>query len=314
MKKSALTLCLVCVLLLGLPSIQASAMQVFVKTLLSEEQRHGDLVVRTDNPASYTLTPESEGSEIFDLVIQSGAHVTLSGNGSKFNIFVAENAQDVVITLDGFSTDRPAEGAWGRRNGIALRTGSSAAITLVGDNSIRAGWESCAIQVSESAALTVDGAGTLNASINNGSNAAYCAVIGGTYGLSCGNITVNGGTINARSTSSSAAAIGTALWQGNEGACGIVAGYGNGNFGPEDAITREQLAAILYRYSGAPASAGTLTGFTDADKASGYALDALRWAVEQGIIQGKGNGILDPGGSATRAEIAAMLQRFFEDE
>lgn len=91
---------------------------------------------------------------------------------------------------------------------------------------------------------------------------------------------------------------------------GIVAGYGNGNFGPEDAITREQLAAILWRYSGAPASSGTLTEFTDADKASGYALDALRWAVEQGIIKGKGNGILDPGGRATRAEVAAMLQRF----
>ena len=93
---------------------------------------------------------------------------------------------------------------------------------------------------------------------------------------------------------------------------GIVEGYGNGNFGPEDAITREQLAAILYRCSGSPASAGTLTGFTDADKASGYALDALRWAVEQSIIQGKGGGILDPTGKATRAEVAAMLQRFCE--
>lgn len=91
---------------------------------------------------------------------------------------------------------------------------------------------------------------------------------------------------------------------------GIVEGYGNGNFGPEDAITREQLAAILYRYSGSPASDGTLTGFADSDAANGYALDALRWAVEQGIIKGKGNGILDPGGRATRAEVAAMLQRF----
>lgn len=93
---------------------------------------------------------------------------------------------------------------------------------------------------------------------------------------------------------------------------GIVKGYGNGNFGPNDPITREQLAAILYRYSGSPATAGTLDSFTDANKASGYVLDALRWAVEQGIIQGKGNGILDPAGRATRAEVAAMLQRFCE--
>lgn len=92
---------------------------------------------------------------------------------------------------------------------------------------------------------------------------------------------------------------------------GIVKGYGNGNFGPEDAVTREQLAAILYRYAGSPASTGTLNAFTDGDKASDYALDALKWAISQGIIQGKGDGILDPAGKATRAEVAAMLQRFY---
>lgn len=187
------------------------------------EYQHGALTVFTDDPDSYTLTPESEGSEILDLVIHSGARVTLSGNGSNFNVFVEENAQDVVITLDGFSTDRPAEGAWGRRNGIVLRDGSSATITLVGTNSIRAGWESCAIQVCETASLTIDGEGTLNASINNGGNAACCAVIGSRYTQSCGDITINGGTINAQSGSSGAAAIGTALWQGNEGTCGTIA-------------------------------------------------------------------------------------------
>lgn len=90
----------------------------------------------------------------------------------------------------------------------------------------------------------------------------------------------------------------------------IMMGYGNGKFGPADAITREQLAAILYRYSGSPASSGTLTGFTDVDKASGYAAPALKWAVESGIMSGKGGGILDPAGRATRAEVAAMLMRF----
>ncbi len=213
MKKRALTLCLACAVLLTLLPTAA----------LAAEYQHDELTVRTDEPGSYALTPESEGSEIFDLVLRSGAHVTLGGDGSKFNIFVEENAQDVIITLDGFSSDRPVEGAWGRRNGIVLQAGSSATIALVGDNTIRAGWESCAIQVCETASLTIDGEGTLNASINNGSNAAYSAVIGSRYTLPCGNITINGGTINAHSASSSAAAIGAALWQGKEGACGTIA-------------------------------------------------------------------------------------------
>lgn len=191
-------------------------------TLREGEYQYGELTVQSEAPDSYTLTPESEGSEITDLVFRSGAHVTLSGNGSKFNIFVEENARDVVITLNSFTTDRPPEGAWGRRNGIVLRDGSSATITLVGDNTIRAGWENCAIQVRETASLTIDGEGTLNASINNGGNAAYCAVIGGHFGESCGDITINGGTINAESRSSSAAAIGTASWNG-EGSCGTIA-------------------------------------------------------------------------------------------
>lgn len=93
---------------------------------------------------------------------------------------------------------------------------------------------------------------------------------------------------------------------------GVVEGYGDGKFGPDDPITREQLAVMFWRYAGRPKAEGTLDSFTDSGKASGYALDALRWAVEQGIIQGKGNGILDPAGRATRAEVAAMLQRFLE--
>lgn len=81
---------------------------------------------------------------------------------------------------------------------------------------------------------------------------------------------------------------------------------------PEEKITREQLAAMLYRYAGSPETAGTLAGFTDADKAGSYAIDALRWTAEQGIIAGKGNGRLDPLGKATRAEVAATLMRYME--
>ncbi len=93
---------------------------------------------------------------------------------------------------------------------------------------------------------------------------------------------------------------------------GIVAGYDTGAFGPEDAVTREQLAAMLYRYAGAPEPTGGLDGFADKDAASGYAADALCWAVGEGLLTGKDGGRLDPAGTATRAEVAVILMRFAE--
>lgn len=91
---------------------------------------------------------------------------------------------------------------------------------------------------------------------------------------------------------------------------GIIRGYGNRRLGPNDNITREQLAVMLWRYAGSPAAADRELHFADADKASGWAVDALRWAAQNGILNGKGNGILDPAGQATRGETAQMLMRF----
>lgn len=91
---------------------------------------------------------------------------------------------------------------------------------------------------------------------------------------------------------------------------GVVGGYGNGQFAPNRNITRQELAVMLWRYAGSPAATDKELRFADADKVSGYAREALGWAVENGIVQGKSGGILDPGGNATRAEAAAMLQRF----
>ena len=90
----------------------------------------------------------------------------------------------------------------------------------------------------------------------------------------------------------------------------ITGGYGNGQFAPSRSITRQELAVMLHRYAGSPAATDKELHFADADKVSDYAREALGWAVENGIVQGKGGGILDPGGNATRAEAAAMLQRF----
>ena len=91
---------------------------------------------------------------------------------------------------------------------------------------------------------------------------------------------------------------------------GIAGGYSNGLFGPDDSITREQLAVMLWRYAGKPAPAAKMLDFTDADKISDYALDAFCWAVEQRIISGGNNGLLSPQGLATRAQAAQMLKNF----
>lgn len=93
---------------------------------------------------------------------------------------------------------------------------------------------------------------------------------------------------------------------------GVVKGYDNGSFGPEDPITREQLAVMLWRYAGSPKAKGGLSTFTDAGQAGFWAVDALDWAVEAGILRGKDGGRLDPTGLASRAEAAAMLTRYPE--
>lgn len=91
---------------------------------------------------------------------------------------------------------------------------------------------------------------------------------------------------------------------------GVVSGLGNGKFGPNDNITREQLAVMLYRYAGSPAAGGSLDGFADAGKVSGYAQNGFVWATSNGVMSGKGGGMLDPQGLATRAEVAQMLYNY----
>lgn len=98
---------------------------------------------------------------------------------------------------------------------------------------------------------------------------------------------------------------------------GIVSGYGSGKFGPNDKVTREQLAAILYRYAQYKkydvSGANSLDGYTDAQSVSSYAVPALQWANAAGVVTGKSGNKLDPKGNATRAEVAAMLMRFCEN-
>ena len=98
---------------------------------------------------------------------------------------------------------------------------------------------------------------------------------------------------------------------------GIVTGYTAETYGPNDPITREQLAVILCRYAqykGRDVSAGdtALAAFTDASSISSYAVPAFRWACSEGVINGTSATTLTPQGNATRAQVAVMLHRLID--
>ena len=94
---------------------------------------------------------------------------------------------------------------------------------------------------------------------------------------------------------------------------GIVGGYGNGSFGPNDPVTREQLAAILYRFAQHMGydteGQADLSGFTDLAQVSTYAREAMAWCVDAGLLSGTSPTTLSPRGQATRAQTAAVLMR-----
>ncbi|MCD8065587.1 MAG: S-layer homology domain-containing protein, partial [Oscillospiraceae bacterium] len=98
---------------------------------------------------------------------------------------------------------------------------------------------------------------------------------------------------------------------------GIVLGYGNGEYGPNDDLNREQIAAILYRYAAYKEYDTTSGGmaireFDDYEDISEYALEAMAWCINDGIIQGVGETTLVPQGDASRAQVAAILMRFLD--
>lgn len=101
---------------------------------------------------------------------------------------------------------------------------------------------------------------------------------------------------------------------------GIVSGIGNNRFDPDGKITREQMATILFRYSNSlgmiTSDRASLGSFPDGGKVSGYAKDALSWAVAEGLITGSASGgkvYLEPQGNATRAQVATILMRYIEN-
>lgn len=104
-------------------------------------------------------------------------------------------------------------------------------------------------------------------------------------------------------------------WAATEG---IVSGIGEGRFAPNEGLTREQLAVMLYNYGryrdlDIADKGNALDDFTDAEDVSDWANEAVRWVVANGILSGRTDGSLDPGGLITRAEVASMLMRFIEN-
>lgn len=95
---------------------------------------------------------------------------------------------------------------------------------------------------------------------------------------------------------------------------GVVNGYSDGRFAPDDTVTREQMAAILYRYAQYKGwnvdGRADLSAYTDSGRISPYAREAMAWANHVGLITGVGGNMLAPRGSATRAEAATILMRF----
>jgi flavodoxin len=100
------------------------------------------------------------------------------------------------------------------------------------------------------------------------------------------------------------------LWASQQG---LVGGYGNGLFGTNDPVSREQIATILWRYAGSPA-AETGDDFADESSIASYAATAVDWARTNGIVNGKEGNHFDPKGDATRAQVATILMNYTETQ
>ncbi len=99
------------------------------------------------------------------------------------------------------------------------------------------------------------------------------------------------------------------LWASEQG---IVTGFADGTFRPKESVTRAQMAVMLWRYAGSPKTSINTLLFDDTYNYTGYALPALQWAVDNGIMSGGANGSLDINGRATRAQIAQILKNYLE--
>ncbi len=257
-------------------------------------------------PVSYTLSFETgEGSKVDSVSKVSGTTVDLD---------------DYVSTREGYEFT-----GWYDDRETTEKIGS---VTLRGDKTVYAGWEKTdgeepsfddvlpdnwayeAVEyVNEKGLMSGVGGG----SFSPGQPTTRGMLVTILYRMEGEPEYENTGTIRFTDVNDDAWYAKGVYWAAENG---IVKGVGDGRYLPEDPVTREQMAAIFHRYAGYKGydvtAQGDLSAFTDAASVGDWAREALIWAVDKELINGMGDGTVNPRGTATRAQTAAILMRFCE--
>lgn len=244
------------------------------------EKRADGTTVETVEPASGEITasvsvPKSVGSTRVDIPVSrpTGSMVA------------------VIVHPDG--TEEIVRGSVVTETGIALRAEGNVRLKIIDNakrfNDMADHWAKDAVEFASSREL-----------FNGVGNDAFGPDLSMTRGM------VN--TVLARLAGADTA--GGETWYAKGTVWAVENGISDGT-APEQPVTREQLAAMLYRYAGSPAVSGEL-GFDDADSISAWARDAVRWCVDNGILNGVGGNRMTPQDLARRGQVAAMLMRFLQ--
>lgn len=265
-------------------------------------------------PVSYTLSFETgEGSKVDSVTKVSGTTVDLD---------------DYVSTREGYEFT-----GWYDDRETTQKIGS---VTLRGDKTVYAGWEKADGKDDEEAdgeepsfddvlpdnwayeaVEYVNGKGLMSGvgggSFSPGQPTTRGMLVTILYRMEGEPEYENTGTIRFTDVNDDAWYAKGVYWAAENG---IVKGVGDGRYLPEDPVTREQMAAIFHRYAGYKGydvtAQGDLSAFTDAASVGDWAREALIWAVDKELINGMGDGTVNPRGTATRAQTAAILMRFCE--
>lgn len=257
-------------------------------------------------PALYTLSFETgEGSKVDSVTKVSGTTVDLD---------------DYVSSREGYEFT-----GWYNDREATQKIGS---VTLRGDKTVYAGWEKADGEEPSfddvlpdnwayEAVEYVNGKGLMSGvgggSFSPGQPTTRGMLVTILYRMEGEPEYENTGTIRFTDVNDDAWYAKGVYWAAENG---IVKGVGDGRYLPEDPVTREQMAAIFHRYAGYKGydvtAQGDLFAFTDAASVGDWAREALIWAVDKELINGMGDGTVNPRGTATRAQTAAILMRFCE--
>lgn len=257
-------------------------------------------------PVSYTLSFETgEGSKVDSVSKVSGTTVDLD---------------DYVSSREGYEFT-----GWYNDRETTEKIGS---VTLRGDKTVYAGWEKADGEEPSfddvlpghwayEAVEYVNGKGLMSGvgggSFSPGQPTTRGMLVTILYRMEGEPEYENTGTIRFTDVNDDAWYAKGVYWAAENG---IVKGVGDGRYLPEDPVTREQMAAIFHRYAGYKGydvtAQGDLSAFTDAASVGDWAREALIWAVDKELINGMGDGTVNPRGTATRAQTAAILMRFCE--